>query len=87
MSKAKLLQEIELYVKGSISYETLSTAVDDYSSALLRQTDVTRSLPPLLQKCSDCGKEDDSVKIREDGYGLQCYKCYKSDKDFEEDYD
>lgn len=51
MSKAKLLQEIELYVKGSISYEALSAAVDDYSSALLRQTDVLSSRATTVYEC------------------------------------
>lgn len=41
----------------------------------------------LNKVCSDCGKQDETVKERPDGYGLQCYDCYKSDMDFEADYD
>jgi hypothetical protein len=39
-----------------------------------------------VNKCVDCGIENDTVRIRPDGYGMQCYKCYKSDMDFEADY-
>lgn len=37
-------------------------------------------------KCSDCGTEDETCKERSYGYGVQCYKCYKDDKDFEDEY-
>lgn len=38
---------------------------------------VSGSATPL--KCADCGKEDETVRYRERGYGIQCYKCYKDD--------
>ncbi|HEX5186307.1 MAG TPA: hypothetical protein VFV86_05395 [Nitrososphaeraceae archaeon] len=37
-------------------------------------------------KCNDCGCTDETVKEREWGYGLQCYKCFSSDMDFEDNY-
>jgi Zn ribbon nucleic-acid-binding protein len=30
-------------------------------------------------ECVDCGKQDSTVRFREDGYGIQCYECYKAD--------
>lgn len=39
-----------------------------------------------IKKCIDCGVENDSVKDIPMGSGYQCYKCYKSELEFEEDY-
>jgi len=37
-------------------------------------------------KCSDCGIVAPNVKDRTYGSGIQCFGCYKDDKDFEEEY-
>ena len=50
MTKLELIREIENNYKNGISVERSLDAVDKYSSALLRQTDVSLSLPSLSRE-------------------------------------
>lgn len=36
--------------------------------------------------CQDCGIIAEDVKDRTYGSGVQCFACYKDDKDFEDEY-
>ena len=64
MTKLELIRDIENNYKNGISVERSLDAVDKYSSALLRQTDVVRSLPlveALEQYIGVLGEELDEL--------------------------
>lgn len=73
------------YKRGHVSLETVMTAVEAYSKAS-NSIKLPVSSIAGARKCIDCGIEDTTVKKRSDGSGDQCYKCYKDELYFEDEY-
>lgn len=51
MTRDRLIGVLHNYKEGLLSFEDLMTAVDEYSSTLLRQTDVLSSRATTVYEC------------------------------------
>ena len=83
--------EMNLTTKERIALHSIKKYYwDNYTAIAIDECELLERLVKLFaipcvsgsaspKKCKDCGKEDESVKTRPSGYGLQCYECYKID--------